>query len=234
MKRASPRILLIDDDAGVREVVVRALGAAGYDVSALADAAGARQALAEGPFDLAILDVNLPDANGLDLCGEIVARHEKLPVMMLTVVADESDIVRALEAGADDYVRKPFGTRELTARVQAVLRRAQLAETGLAPTMRVGSLSLDSTSYRVQIDDEPLSLTPTEYRLLALLAQNAGRVLTHDQLLQFVWGPGYEGEHHMLRVAMSRLRQKLGRLADTGAAIRTMPGVGYEFVESQN
>ena len=232
MKRGTPLILLVDDDAGIRKIVTRALEPAGYSVLSVPDGASAREALANETFNLAILDINLPDVNGLDLCAEITKNHTKLTVVMLTVVVDESDVVRALEAGADDYVRKPFGTRELTARVQAVLRRAQADDGTLQTTVRVGPLSLDSTSYRAQVNDEPLPLTPTEYRLLAFLVQNSGRVLTHDQLLHFVWGPGYEGEHHMLRVAMSRLRQKLGRLAEAGAMIRTMPGIGYEFVSS--
>jgi DNA-binding response OmpR family regulator len=138
-------------------------------------------------------------------------------------------VVRALESGADDYMRKPFGTRELLARVQAVLRRTQTADGLLPPTINVGPLTLDSKSYRADIAGEPLPLTPTEYRLLAFLVQNVGRVLTHDQLLQYVWGAGYEGEHHMLHVTMSRLRQKLGRLSESGL-IRTTPGIGYEFV----
>jgi DNA-binding response OmpR family regulator len=151
---------------------------------------------------------------------------------MLTVVVDETDVVRALESGADDYIRKPFGTRELLARVQAVLRRTQAQGQILQPKISVGPLTLDSKSYRASLAGEPLPLTPTEYRLLAYLVQNAGRVLTHDQLLTFVWGPGYEGEHHMLHVTMSRLRRKLARLSGAGM-VRTTPGVGYEFVAGE-
>jgi DNA-binding response OmpR family regulator len=229
----TPRVLLVDDDAGIRRVVTRALEPAGLEVVAAPDAATARTALAEGSFSLAILDVNLPDANGLELCKEFSERYN-FPIVMLTVVAEEGDVVRALEAGADDYVRKPFGTRELVARVNAVLRRAQLDESVLRTTIKAGPLQLDSASYRAHMQGEMLPLTPTEYRLLAFLVQNAGRVLTHDQLLHFVWGPEYEGEHHMLRVTMSRLRQKLAHYADPSRLIRTMPGVGYEFVASTN
>ena len=229
MKRGTPEILMVDDDPGIRRGVSRALESANYRVEAVPDRASAIKILGEhGAFDLAILDVNLPDANGLDLCEEISASYD-MPIVMLTVVVDEQDVVRALESGADDYVRKPFGTRELIARLQSVLRRTQKDDASLQSVITLGPLQLDSASYRAVVDGERLPLTPTEYRLLAFLVQNAGRVLTHDQLLHFVWGSGYEGEHHMLHVTMSRLRQKLSKLAEAGS-IRTMPGIGYEFV----
>jgi two-component system, OmpR family, KDP operon response regulator KdpE len=229
MDRGRPHALLVDDDPGVRRVVTRSLESAGLSVAAAPDLASARRQLAEHEFSVAILDVNLPDGSGLDLCEEIHAT-QRIPVVMLTVVGSEADVIRALEAGADDYVRKPFGPRELVARTRAVLRRARADSTVLKQTITAGPLKLDSASYRAQFSGETLRLTPTEYRLLAFLVQNAGRVLTHDQLLHFVWGPGYEGEHHMLRVTMSRLRQKLSDHAEPGSLIRTMPGVGYEFV----
>ncbi len=232
-QQQSPLILLIDDDIGIGRVVSRTLEAAGMRVVVATDGAKGRAALAEYDFSLVLLDVNLPDANGLDLCREIHGR-QSVPVVMLTVVVDESDVVRALESGADDYIRKPFGTRELLARVQAVLRRSHSQEGLLAPTINVGPLTLDSKAYRADIGGEPLPLTPTEYRLLAFLVQNVGRVLTHDQLLHFVWGSGYEGEHHMLHVTMSRLRQKLGRLSEGSSMIRTTPGIGYEFIAALN
>lgn len=220
-------VLLVDDDPGIRRVVIRTLEP-NISVTPAETVAAARRALAEREFALALLDINLPDGNGLDLCEEIHRDYE-IPVVMLTVVVDETDVVRALESGADDYVRKPFGTRELLARVQAVLRRAKRQDAALLATINAGPLTLDSKSYRANIAGEPLPLTPTEYRLLAFLVQNVGRVLTHDQLLHFVWGAGYEGEHHMLHVTMSRLRQKLAKLSDPGL-IRTAPGIGYEFV----
>ena len=223
-----PQVLLVDDDPGIRKVVTRTLESAGIPMMSVGDGAGARSALKEREFQLVLLDVNLPDVSGLDLCEEIHAEHDAA-VVMLTVVVDESDVVRALESGADDYIRKPFGTRELLARVQAVLRRSQAQDGVLQPVISAGPLTLDSKSYRANVRGEPLPLTPTEYRLLAFLVQNMGRVLTHDQLLHFVWGAGYEGEHHMLHVTMSRLRQKLGKLSDA-TMIRTTPGIGYEFV----
>jgi two-component system KDP operon response regulator KdpE len=226
MNEEVTRILVVDDEPAVRKVVTRALEDAGYDVWPVPDRRNAMAALSKERFHLAILDVQLPDANGLDLCGELVRDH-RLPVVMLTVVADEADAVRALESGAEDYVRKPFGVRELIARVASALRRAQSVD-GTQAAIEAGALRLDPRSYRAQVGDAALPLTPTEFRLSALLAQNAGRVLTHDELLRQVWGREYAGEHHMLHVTISRLRQKLARLGD-GASIRTIPGVGYEL-----
>ncbi|MBI2724088.1 MAG: response regulator transcription factor [Chloroflexi bacterium] len=226
----SPLVLLVDDDEAVRKVVLRTLEQAGIPAHAVPDARGARAALEAHAYKIVILDIGLPDANGLELCSELLGAHD-VSIIMLTAVIDESDIVRALNAGADDYVRKPFGTQELLARVRNVLRRTE--EAAVPPTISVGPIELDAKSYRARINEEPLPLTPTEYRLLAFLVQNVGRVLTHDQLLQSVWGAGYEGEHHMLHVTMSRLRQKLGKLSD-GGLIRTTPGIGYEFVAEVN
>jgi DNA-binding response OmpR family regulator len=224
-------VLLVDDDPGIRNAVTRALATADIRVVAVPDGASARAALETGDIAMVLLDVNLPDVSGLDLCEEIHARHT-VPVAMLTVVSDEADIVRALESGADDYIRKPFGVPELIARVRAVLRRARLPIVDPPSEIRAGALTLDTRSYRARLGGDPLDLTPTEYRLLAYMVQNAARVLSHDQLLSSVWGPGYEGEHHMLHVTMSRLRQKLTRLSGA-SLIRTTPGVGYEFVADE-
>ena len=228
--RSGP-VLLVDDDAGIRKVVARALASADIDVVAVPDGASARTALAAGGVAMVLLDVNLPDVSGLDLCEEIHATHG-VPVAMLTVASDEADIVRALESGADDYIRKPFGVPELIARVRAVLRRAKPPEDAHRSEISAGALTLDMKSYRARLGGEPLDLTPTEYRLLAYMVQNAPHVLSHDQLLTSVWGPGYEREHHMLHVTVSRLRQKLTRLSGANL-IRTAPGIGYEFVAGE-
>lgn len=222
------RILVVDDEPAIRQAVARTLEDAGFAPSTVADRAGALSALTDDGFSLVILDVQLPDADGFDLCEEIVSRW-RVPVVMLTVLADESHVVRALESGADDYVRKPFSPREFIARIASVLRRVQ-PEAG-AETVRVegGQLQLDSRSYRVQIGAETTALTPTEFRLLSHLVRRAGDVLSHDELLTSVWGAEYAGENHMLHVTMSRLRQKLARLADS-TMIRTVPGLGYELV----
>ena len=221
-------VLLVDEDAGIRKVVARTLTSAGIDVVPVPDGASARAALDSGGLAMVLLDVNLPDVSGLDLVDEIHERYT-VPVVILSVVDEEADIVRALESGADDYIRKPFSIRELAARVQSVLRRsAQLDQMRGAP-LNVGELTLDTSSYRVRVGNESISLTPTEYRLLAYMVRNARTVLSHDRLLASVWGAGYEGEHHMLHVTISRLRQKLAKLSHA-AMIRTAPGAGYKFV----
>lgn len=227
MSQQSQHILVVDDEASIRKVVARALGEAGYLTVTAPDRKGALEALAGQRFQLAILDVQLPDANGLDLCEEIVREYD-IPVVMLTVVVDESDVVRALESGADDYVRKPFSPRELTARVASVLRRATSDEPR-ADVLEAGELRLDPRSHRAEMAGETLALSPTEFRLLALFVRAPGNVLSHDELLRNVWGDEYAGEHHMLHVTISRLRRKLARFGER-VVLRTVPAVGYELV----
>lgn len=227
MSQQSQHILVVDDEASIRKVVARALGEAGYLTITVPDRKSALEALAGQRFQLAILDVQLPDANGLDLCEEIVRDYD-IPVVMLTVVVDESDVVRALESGADDYVRKPFSPRELTARVASVLRRAQSDEPK-AGLLEAGELRLDPRSHRAEMAGETLALSPTEFRLLALFVRAPRNVLSHDELLRSVWGDEYAGEHHMLHVTISRLRRKLARFGER-VVLRTVPAVGYELV----
>jgi DNA-binding response OmpR family regulator len=222
------RILIVDDEPAIRQAVARTLQDAQYVPHAVSDRAGALAALADNGFSLAILDVQLPDTDGFLLCEEIVNQW-RLPVVMLTVLADESHAVRALESGADDYVRKPFSPRELTARVASVLRRVQREAGAQAVRVEAGRLQLDARSCRVQIGDETAALTPTEFRLLSHLVRYAGVVLAHDDVLESVWGVEYAGETHMLHVTVSRVRQKLARLDDR-TIIRTVPGIGYELV----
>jgi two-component system KDP operon response regulator KdpE len=219
------RILVVDDEASVRKVVARALHDAGYKVEAVGTRAGAIESLATRRFDLALLDVQLPDGDGIELAGRIVERQH-IPVIMLTMAADEQVAVRALRLGADDYVRKPFSAQELIARIASVLRRAQPAEDTGAGLVRAGDLVLDPDGHRARVGTTSLPLTPTEFRVLMYLAQHPDRVLGHDDLLGEVWGSEYRGEYHTLHVTISRLRQKLGGSA---ALIRTIPGVGYEL-----
>lgn len=230
--KPTPLVLLVDDDAENRKVLGQELARAGMRVISAGDGTTARETISEDEFSLVLLDDNLPDVSAFDLCREIHEAHN-IPVVMLAVVMDESVVVRALESCADDYVRKPYRTRELLARVRAVLRRSKTNDRRLPPSIHSGLLTLDSKTFRADISGEPLPLTPTEYRLLAFLVQNVGEVITHDRLLELVWGSGYRGEHHMLHVTMSRLRSKLAALSGSDL-IRTNPGVGYEFVAETN
>ena len=166
----------------------------------------------------------MPKMDGISVCRALRSQSD-VPIMMLTALEDESDASRGLAAGADDYVRKPFGIDELVARVRALLRRAR-GDPG-TERLAAGPLVVDEAEHRVLLNDRDVVLSPTEFRLLDHLVRNQSRVLTHDQLLARVWGPEYAGSHHLLRVAVSRLRQKLD--GPGVALIETMAGVGYRF-----
>jgi two-component system KDP operon response regulator KdpE len=223
----TPQILVVDDDPSIRSGVVRALERAGMKATAVGDGAGALAAVKSGAFDLVLLDMRLPDASGLALCNTMTTTYG-IAVMMITAVGDEASIVRALDSGADDYLRKPFGTDELLARVRSVLRRSQPPERAQAPLLTIGSLILHMKSNRAQMNDASVQLTPTEHHLLAYLAQRAGQVVSRAELLDVVWGTGYQEEHHLLQVTVSRLRRKLSGISET-ELIHTYTGAGYEF-----
>jgi two-component system response regulator RegX3 len=171
----------------------------------------------------------MPEVDGLTVCREIRA-DSKVPIIMLTGMEDESDAAAALEMGADDYIRKPFGTNELLARVRAILRRSGnevLPDSGI---LSAGEVTVDVSEHTVQCRGVEVSLTRTEFNLLVYLLSNQNRVLTHDQILEKVWGPDYVGSHHVLRVCISRMRQKFG---DANAlAIEALSGVGYRLRRS--
>jgi len=224
MSRSTPTILVADDDPGVRAVVTQALQINGFSVVTCGDGVSALDLCIEVEPALAILDVLMPKMDGISVCRALRSRSD-VPIMMLTGLEDESDAARSLAAGADDYVRKPFGMDELVARVRALLRRAR-GEPG-TDRLAAGPLVIDEAEHRVLLHDRDVALSPTEFRLLDHLVRNQSRVLTHDQLLARVWGREYAGSHHLLRVAISRLRQKLD---GSGAGlIETLAGVGYRF-----
>jgi DNA-binding response OmpR family regulator len=223
MNRSQPTIVVADDDAGIGRIVSRVLELNNFTVIACCDGVEALNAIHEQPPALALLDIRMPGMDGISLCQQLRSESD-LPVIMITALEDESDATNALEAGADDYIRKPFGTSELVARVKAVLRRTQF-EFNTPELLRVGRLAVDEEQHIVSIDGEEILLSRTEFSLIAYLARNANRVLTHDQLLEKVWGPDYVGSNHLLRVTMSRLRQRLGDF--DGTLIETLSGVGY-------
>ena len=179
------------------------------------------------PPDAAILDLILPDGNGVDICRSI-REWSQMPVIVLSAVGEEAEKVRALEAGADDYVTKPFGPGELIARLKAALRRAK---PGIQeePVLRAPGLELDVAAHRVSVDGREVHLTPTEYELLRVLMQQRGRLLTHRALLAEVWGPGYENDTQVLRVHVANLRRKIETEAAAPRYVLTDPGVGYRF-----
>lgn len=224
----APVVLIVEDEPQIRRFVRAALQSEGcqtHETDTLGR--GLIEAGTRKP-DLLILDLGLPDGDGIELIREL-RTWSGLPVLVLSARTDEADKVMALDAGADDYLGKPFGIPELLARVRALLRRAHRgSEPG--PVFSFGQIELDLAQRQVRRAGETVHLTPIEYRLLALLAANAGRVLTHRQLLREVWGPHHVEHAHYLRVYMAGLRRKLEDDPTLPRHIRTEPGVGYRFV----
>jgi DNA-binding response OmpR family regulator len=221
-----PTVLVIDDERRYRELLEMNLARRGYRVLLAADGlAGLNLLELEAP-DLVILDLMLPDMDGYDVCRRI-GEHSKVPVIMLTAKAEPAQKVRGLQVGADDYVTKPFSAEELLARVEAVLRRTQDSHHHAAARFECGDLQIDFEQHQVRLKGHEVDLSPGEYRLLAELASNAGRVLVQDELLRRVWGPEYTGEPALLHTAVRRLR---GKIEDDPASPRyvlTKRGIGY-------
>ncbi|MGE5155049.1 MAG: two-component system response regulator KdpE [Bdellovibrio bacteriovorus] len=222
-----PLVLVVEDEPQIRRFVRVALESEGCGV---AEAATGERGLVEAGTrkpHLVILDLGLPDRDGVDLVRDLRA-WSSVPILILSARVDESDKVEALDAGADDYLTKPFGLPELLARVRALLRRVRLGA-GEEPLLVFGKVSVDLARRLVTRAGEPVHLTPIEYRLLALLVANAGRVLTHRQILREVWGPSHVGDTHYLRVYMTGLRRKLEANPNLPRHIRTESGVGYRL-----
>ena len=215
-------ILVVDDERQIHRFLRPALTAAGYEVLSAEDAReGLRLAASRGP-DLLLLDLGLPDMDGVEALVRLRA-FNPVPVIVLSARDREPDKIAALDAGADDYVEKPFAVGELLARIRAALRRRR-AEEGLPPVVTVGPIALDVARHEVRVDGAPINLTPREHALLEALLRAEGRLLTHRQLLTAIWGPAHAEDLQYLRVYVGHLRQKLGA---AGAFIATEPGVGY-------
>lgn len=223
-----PGIVIIEDEPQIRRFVRAALEAEGC---AVFEAESARRGLVETGTrrpDLIILDLGLPDRDGIEVIQDI-RNWSAVPILILSARTDEVDKVAALDAGADDYLTKPFGVAELLARVRALLRRRR-AEAGDEPLVKFGDVAVDLARRQVTRRGEELHLTPIEYRLLALLIANAGRVLTHRQMLREVWGPSHGEDTHYLRVYMTGLRRKLEDDPARPRHLRTETGIGYRLV----
>jgi two-component system KDP operon response regulator KdpE len=227
---AAARVLVIDDEAQIRRFLDIGLRAEGYEVLQAATAAeGLVQAATREP-DLVILDLGLPNRDGHEVLSEL-RQWSQVPVLMLSVRSAETEKVRALDAGANDYVTKPFGIQELMARLRALLRDRAVAGTEEArPRYDDGRLGIDLARREVMLDGSPLSLTRKEYAVLALLLRHAGRVVTQQQLLREVWGASHVRDSQYLRIVIGKLRQKLGDDSAQPCWLKTEPGVGYRFV----
>jgi two-component system KDP operon response regulator KdpE len=224
-----PRVLVVEDEQQIGRFIALALSAEGFEVHR--EGTGARGLIAAGTRrpDLVILDLGLPDMDGRDLITELRG-WSAVPVVVLSARSGEADKVAALDAGADDYLTKPFGAGELLARVRAQLRRARGGDGG--PVIELGPVRLDLARRQLSREGEDLHLTPLEYRLLALLVAHPDRVLTHRQILLQVWGPAHVEQAHYVRILMAQLRRKVEVDSTRPRFLRTESGVGYRFVPS--
>ncbi len=222
------KVLIIDDEPSITNLVSAYLKPEGYQIYTAADGpAGLKAARAFHP-DIVILDVMLPGMDGIELLARL-RRESQVYVILLTARTEETDKVVGLSVGADDYVTKPFSPRELTARVKAALRRIQAGPASEAPVLSFRHVRLDAAARRVTVDERPVELTAVEFDMLRVLAENRGRVISREQLLQNIWGAEYFGEIRVVDVHLGHIRQKLGR----PDLIATVRGVGYRFEDEQ-
>jgi two-component system KDP operon response regulator KdpE len=226
---SAPSVLVVEDEAGISQFVRASLSAAGMLPRAAATVAEAERELAKAPVDLLIVDLGLPDEDGVSFITRL-RRTDSTPILVLSARAQESQKIEALDAGADDYLAKPFGVGELLARVRAMLRRAGSAPKPAA-TLNVGELSFDRTTRELRLRDEPVRLTPREAALFEALADKPGKVLTHRQLLARVWGAEQVDQLHYLRIYMGHLRSKIEEDPAEPRYLLTELGVGYRLAD---
>jgi len=224
-----PRVLLIEDEVGFGEALEYQLGREGYDVDRTTDGIAGLERWRTSGADLVLLDLMLPGMPGEDICKEI-RRSSNVPIIMLTARDAEIDKVVGLELGADDYVTKPFSTRELVARIKAVLRRTSAEQTVSGGVLEGGGIRLDPERFEVTVNGEPVHLPRKEFELLELLMENTGRVLTRETLIDRVWGSDYFGDTRTLDVHVKRLRAKCEKDPHAPKHLITIRGLGYKFV----
>lgn len=223
-----PTVLIVDDEPALAKALSINLRARHWNVITASDGTSALEATTKRPIDLAIIDLGLPDMDGIQVI-EGIRGWSKMPIIVLSARHDSDEKVAALDAGADDYVTKPFGMDELLARLRANLRRSQTTDATDEPIISAGTLQIDVAAKKVSRDGHPVRLTPTEWHFLEVLVRNQGRLVTHQQLLAEVWGPGYHTETNYLRLYSAQLRRKLEVDPARPEHIVTEPGMGYRF-----
>ncbi len=230
MKKRGASILVVDDEREIVRALQRSLTARGYTVFTASSGEEAVEMVAKMHPDLLLLDLLLPGMSGLEVCRRVRA-VSNVPIIVLSVKNSERDKVEALDLGADDYVAKPFGMKEVLARVRVVLRRVIQPPSGAEPRFQAGPLSIDFARRWVQVDGREVTLTPTEYDLLKVFITHRGKILTRQMLLKEVWGADAHAKTHSLHVYVAQLRQKIEPVLERPRFILTVPGVGYRFTE---
>ena len=229
MSNSTLSALLVDDEFAFRRALRTSLAASGFAIEEAPSGEEAIAMLGKRSFDLVLLDVNMPGMGGVETCREVRARLPRIGIIMVTVRDSENDMVKALEAGADDYITKPVRLRELIARLQAVRRRISIEDGIESAVLRVGDLELDVNRRLLYRDGEFVHLTPTEFQILALLMRNEGALVTHAQLLRSIWGPEYGTELEYLRSYVKALRKKIEQDPSRPRYLLTEPWVGYRL-----
>ena len=225
----SDKILVVDDEPAIVDAVVYALRASGFDVDAFADGESALDAARSDGYDVLVLDVRLPGLSGIEICRRLRSESD-VPILILTAMDAEVDRVLGLEAGADDYVTKPFSVAELVSRVRAILRRRELDRAVGSGIRHIGSLELDVNRHEVRIDGKTIRLTPSEFRLLALLAEEPERVYTRREIMQHLWDSTYVGDQRACDIHVSNLRRKIEETPGRPQRLVTIRGVGYKLL----
>jgi two-component system KDP operon response regulator KdpE len=225
-------VLIVEDDFSLRRSLRITLGALDFEIHEAANGEEALTRVTMQPYDAVLLDINMPGMGGIEACMRIRRNFPRLPILLLTVRDSEDDKVNALDAGADDYITKPFQTRELAARIRSAIRRFHAPATPTEAPLTIGDITLDPTRRRVTKAGAEVRLTPREFKTIHLLMENAGKPITHARLLAALWGPGYGDEREYLRVLMSSLRKKVEVNPASPEYLLTESYIGYRFREA--
>jgi two-component system KDP operon response regulator KdpE len=225
------RVLVVDNEAAMRRVLRSSLAAQGYVITEARNGEEALEEIGQRPVDLVLLDVEMPGIGGMETCRRLRVNAPRAGIVMVTICDSEEDKIRALEAGADDYITKPFSFRELLARLRAIARRLGVGQSGGAAVLRVGDLELDVDRRILRRGGEEVHLSPTEFNLLSYLMQHANTPIEHGKLLRTIWGPEYGSELEYLRTYIKRLRKKIENDAINPEYLLTVPWLGYRFCD---